>query len=229
MGRIASQNKILIIDDDPSLLKILAIKLRLADYLVETAQDGLYGLEKSLNNRYDTIVLDMGLPKLSGLETCVSMRSNGVTAPILILSGNTNKKTIIDVLRAGADDYLAKPFDHNELQARIVALIRRNQLAFPAQVLTYNSLILNIQKHTVQLSNQELKLTKTEVALLRCLILHAPEVVPRHKLFEQIWGINHQHSSNRLDVYIKRVRHKLKQLGSTTIIKTIHGEGYCLN
>lgn len=229
MGRIASQNKILLIDDDQSLLKILTIQLKLADYIIETAQDGLAGFEKSLRNRYDIIVLDMGLPKLSGLEACIRMRSNGITAPILILSGNTNKKTIIDTLRAGADDYLVKPFDHNELQARIVALIRRNQLAFPAHVLKYNSLILNIQKHTVHLSNQELKLTKTEVALLRCLILHAPEVVPRNKLFEQIWGINHQHSSNRLDVYIKRVRQKLKQLDSTTIIKTIHGEGYCLN
>ena len=229
MGRVTSQNRILVIDDDPSLLKILAIQFRLAGYVVETAQDGLNGLEKSLNNRYDVIVLDMGLPKLSGLEVCTKMRSNGITEPVLILSGNTNKKTIIDALGAGADDYLAKPFDHNELLARIAALIRRNQLAFPAHVLTYNNIKLNIRKHTVQLSNRELKLTTTEVALLRCLMLHASKVVPRHKLFEQIWGISHQHSSNRLDVYILRVRHKLKQLDSMTTIQTIHGEGYCLN
>ncbi len=229
MGRIASQKRILIIDDDPSLLKILAIQLRLVDYLVQTALDGLAGLEKSLNNRYDAIVLDMGLPKLGGLEVCVDMRARGITTPVLVLSGNTSKKTIVDVLRAGADDYLAKPFDHNELQARIAALIRRNQLAFPAHVLTHNNLRLDIRKHTIQLSSQKLNLTTTEVAVLRCLMLNAPKVVPRHKLFEQIWGISYQHSSNRLDVYIMRVRHKLKQLEATTTIQTIHGEGYYLN
>lgn len=227
MGRVIKK-RLLLIDDDFSLLKILSISLKLDGYSVDTAANGLDGLHKGNNFHYDVIILDMGLPKLSGLELCKKLRLGGITVPILVLSGDTSKKTIIHVLQAGADDYLAKPFDNNELQARLSALIRRDKGSFPAHMLVSGTLTLDIRNHTLQETERKIYLTPTEVAVMRLLMQNAPDVISRIELFNNIWGINSEHSSNRLDVYILRIRHKLNKLNSSTTIHTIHGEGYCL-
>lgn len=204
------------------------MQLKQNDYRVDVAATGHEGYSMATNSKYDAIVLDMGLPDMRGTAVCKDIRADGVMAPILILSGDSQKDTIITGLEAGADDYLIKPFYQDELKARLSALIRRDQRVFPAQQLNYQDFVLNTNENTLQYEGQAVPLTSLETAVLRCLIQRAPEVVPREYFFEHVWGINDEHASNRLDVYIRRVRHKLRKLQEPITIHTVHSKGYRL-
>lgn len=229
MSRTNAQKRILLIDDDKSLLEILALQLRTDNYVVSTASTGLNGLEQAATGGFDAIVLDMGLPDLPGTEVCQRIRTGGVLVPILILSGNSNKSTIVNGLESGADDYLVKPFYQDELKARLSALIRRDRRIFPAKQLQASGLTLNLADHTLSAASESISLTSLETAVLKCLMQRAPDVVLREYFFEEVWGINDEHTSNRLDVYIKRVRQKLHQLGPVADIQTVHSKGYRLS
>lgn len=228
MGRIGSRKHTLLIDDDPSLLRILALQLKHNGFEVETAKNGTEGVDKALRGTYDVIVLDMDLPDRNGLTVCEDLRHNGVLTPILFLSGVTDKKTVVNGLRVGGDDYLEKPFYKAELLERIYALIRRNERLFVSSKLSFGDIVLDVHSQVVQVNHQPLQLTSKEMSLLRCLMQSAPKTVSRNKLFKQVWGINDEHASNRLDAYIKRLRHKLQGLDVSTTIETIYGQGYRL-
>jgi DNA-binding response OmpR family regulator len=228
MARVNSKKHILLIDDDKTLVKILCLQLMHNNYYVDQAYSAGSGYKKALARNYDVIVLDVGLPDKNGLQVCFDLRSQGVLSPILILSGDTKQKTVVGCLRSGADDYLSKPFYKDELRARLDALIRRNKRSFPTQRLQYNGLQLDLTNRTLQAEYTSVKLTKIEASVMCCLIRYAPDIVLREQLFEQVWGIDHEHASNRLDVYIKRVRRHLTVLGSPVVIKTVHGKGYRL-
>ena len=204
------------------------LQLTYSGFKVDTAETGKSGFSKAIRNTFDLIVLDMGLPDVNGMVVCHNLRSAGVITPILVLSGDTNKKTLVGGLETGADDYLEKPFYKAELLARINALIRRNQRLFASSMVNFEGLQLDIQNSTIQASRQPMKLTAIEVELMHALMSHAPKIVCRDELFERVWGINDEHTSNRLDVYIKRLRHKLNQLDTGTTIQTIYGKGYRL-
>jgi DNA-binding response OmpR family regulator len=228
MGRVDTQKRVLLIDDDRSLLQVLTMQLTYDGFRVESAMTGREGLHMAKDSPFDVIVLDMGLPDENGMEICRSLRKVGVITPTLILSGDTNKKTVVGGLKAGADDYLEKPFYKAELLARINALIRRNQRSFTSSILNYGGLELDMQNSTLQTNTLLLKLTAIELALMFALMQHAPKIVSREELFNRVWGINDEHASNRLDVYIKRLRQKFNQLETPTTIQTVYGKGYRL-
>jgi DNA-binding response OmpR family regulator len=228
MGRLGNHKQILIIDDDRLLLTVLSFQLSKNGFSVKTAQTGTQGLVKAMQGSYDVIILDMGLPDRSGLSVCKELRKNGILTPILVLSGDTNKRTIVSGLRTGADDYLEKPFHATELIERLKALIRRNERQFPANILSFNDIQLDTLNYALQTKHQSLKLTAIEMSVMRCLIQHAPRVMDRSLLFEQVWGINDEHASNRLEVYIKRLRYKLAEAEAETTIQTAYGKGYRL-
>jgi len=228
MGRIDNQKRILIIDDDSSLLKILSLQLEYSGFIVDTALTGKKGFDLAITVDYDVIVLDMGLPDQSGMTVCRDIRQNGIVTPILVLSGNTNKKTIVNGLKTGADDYLEKPFYESELQARINALIRRSQRLFSSDIHNFGNLKLDSKNQILQTTQKIIKLTANEVSVMYCLMQYAPETVRREDLFERVWGISDEHTSNRLDVYIRRVRNKLARLDTDITILTVYGSGYRL-
>jgi OmpR-family two-component system manganese-sensing response regulator len=228
MVRINNQKRILLIDDDISLLKILSLQLTYSGFIVDIAETGKRGLNMVLRGEYDTIVLDIGLPDKSGMSVCRDIRANGITTPILILSGETSKKTVVGGLQTGADDYLEKPFYKTELLARINALIRRNQQSFSSSLHSYRGLVLDSKNYTLQTVQRPLKLTEMEALVMQNLMRFAPKTVTREELFQRVWGISNEHASNRLDVYVRRLRHKLLKLETGITIHTVYGKGYRL-
>ena len=225
MGK-SEAGHILIIDDDKKLVEILAIKLGLLKFQVATATSALTGHKLALKHNYDLIVLDIMMPVRSGLEICTDLRANGVTSPILVLSGKIDKASIVKCLEAGADDYLTKPFVHGELAARINALLRRNKRAFPAQLIVREGLELDVVSRLAKADHSQVRLTKTEAQLLFKLMNSAPEAVPKKDLLNDVWGVGQNHSSNRLEVYAKRLRTKLEGLSGHNYVHNLRGSGY---
>jgi len=227
MSKIDFQKNILLIFPKDSVQSPLKAKLRLMEYIVTAISDSQ--VSEWWAAGHDIIVLDPLFSPSKQASICQQLRSRGVLTPILALSGYPEKVTVINALEAGADDCLIEPCHYEELQARIEALIRRDQRVFPVKQLSKDGLSLNMSDLTLQTSTQRINLTALEAAVLRCLMQRAPDVVPREFFFEQVWGINDEHTSNRLDVYIKRVRNKLKLLNPPINIQTIHSKGYRLN
>lgn len=225
MGK-SEAGRILIIDDDKKLVEILAIKLGLLKFQVATATSALTGHKLALKHNYDLIVLDIMMPVRSGLEICTDLRANGVTSPILVLSGKIDKTSIVKCLEAGADDYLTKPFVHGELAARINALLRRNKRAFPAQLIVREGLELDVVSRLAKADHSQVRLTKTEAQLLFKLMNSAPEAVAKKVLLKEVWGVTQHHSSNRLEVYAKRLRIKLEELSGHNYVHNLRGSGY---
>jgi DNA-binding response OmpR family regulator len=174
MGHVGSDKQILLIDDDSLLIKVLSLLLTHNGFIVETAQTGAAGLAKAVRHEYDVIILDMGLPDQTGIAVCQKLRWNGVLTPILVLSGDTSKKTIVGGLKTGADDYLEKPFHEAELLERLNALIRRNERLFLSCILKFKSMELDTLNCTVQANYHSLKLTTIEMSVMRCLMQYAP-------------------------------------------------------
>lgn len=219
-------HKILIIDDDIELTQILAMQLRTEGFSTTFINDGTAGFEEALTNPYDVIILDISMPPVSGLDICKELRANGVSTPILLLSGHSEKTLIVQGLEYGADDYLTKPFTFLELLARINALIRRNRKNFIPQQIEKYGVTLFIESGTVTYKAKAMSLTPKEALLLKRLLNDAPVMVKRNVLLEDVWGIDENHTSNRLDAYIKRIRSKLVDLCGRPMIHTVRGRGY---
>lgn len=225
MGQ-GTPTRILITDDNEQLVALLSIRLGRLNYKTDTATTALKGYELALKNNYDLIILDIIMPKHNGLEICKNLRSHGILSPILMLSGRTDKTTIVKCLDAGADDYITKPFNHKELTARVAALLRRNKKTFAARFIRRGEVELDTTSDNLRMDKNHLQLTRTESLLLQCLMNFAPEIVARETLLEEVWGIGDKHSSNRLEVYIRRLRSKLKKHSGSNYIHTARGKGY---
>jgi len=216
----------LLVDDDEQLVGLLSIRLAKAGYIVTAATQPEDGLQKALFNDYDVLVLDIMMPRMSGLEICAKLRARGIFTPVLVLSGQTEKESIVQGLNAGADDYLTKPFNDSELTARLRALLRRNKKAFVTLTLQRCGVTLDLPSRTVRFEDTVVGLTKKETALLKRLMSESPEPVSRLALLQDVWGIGDTHASNRLDVYIRRLRKKLDALGSDVYVHTVRSGGY---
>ena len=219
--------KILIIDDEVKLAKIIKEYLELERFRVDLAFDGKEGLEKISVRDYDLIILDLMLPEIDGFKVCRRLRSNKNQVPIIIL---TARETIDDRVRGlnlGADDYLIKPFDLEELVARIHALLRRKKEILPP-LLKIGSLELNPAAHEIKKDNKVIHLTATEYDLLEYLMRHSNRVVTRKEILNQIRNSDFTASSNIIDVYIRYLRRKIDDK-QNKIIKTIRGVGYKVN
>jgi two-component system copper resistance phosphate regulon response regulator CusR len=220
--------KILIIEDDQSLLENTQTQFAKAGFGVDkaaTAEEGLSLLEV---NEYDSIVLDINLPDGNGFEICEKVRKQENTTPIIIMTARDAVSDKIKGLDLGADDYVLKPVDSQELIARVKALIRRNSKK-PLPVLTIGDLEIDTQTRRVIRAGQEIDLPSKEFAVLELLARHSDEVVTRSMLMEHIWGSDFETFSNVVDVYIRNLRRKVDTEGKKKLIHTIRGGGYSLS
>ena len=214
--------RILVVEDEPDLLSSLAQALREEGYAVDTAPDGEEGLYKAENWTYDAIVLDVMMPKVDGWTVLKKIRSKHKT-PVLMLTAKDHSKDRVRGLDTGADDYVVKPFDLNELLARLRALIRRtsNQTSSTIEL---GDVVIDTAARTVHKKGEEMVLTGREYALVEYLALHCGEVISRTTLYEHLFDENDSSLSNLLEVHVSNIRKKVGQ----EFIVTRRGHGYCI-
>lgn len=219
--------KILLVDDEKQLISAVSVILKQNNYSVDLAFDGEEGLDLALSGIYDLIVLDIMMPKIDGLTVLKTIRENKLSTPVLMLTAKSEVGDKIAGLNFGADDYITKPFDTNELLARIKALLRRKE-NWTGAVLNFNDITLN--RDTFELACGENKITvgKKEFQILEFLMLQAGKPVVKERLIEKIWGFDSEAEYNNIEVYVSFIRKKLSAIGSTTDIKSMRGVGYIL-
>ena len=214
--------RILVVEDEPDLLRSLAQALREAGYAVDTAEDGEEGLYKAESWEYDALVLDVMLPKLDGWTVLQRLRKTRKT-PVLMLTARDQSKDRVRGLDTGADDYVVKPFDLSELLARLRALIRRSANQTRSQIEIVD-VVIDVAARTVSQAGKPVALTAREYALVEYLALHRGEVVTRTALYEHLFDENDSTLSNLLDVHVSNIRKKL----GAEFITTRRGHGYCI-
>ncbi|GBE24161.1 response regulator MprA [bacterium BMS3Bbin02] len=219
------QASILVAEDDPAIRDAVERALAFEGFNVLTANDGAAALEQLRIGSVDLVLLDILMPHLDGLETCRLIRSRGITTPVLMLTARHEVSDRVAGLDAGADDYLVKPFALEELLARIRALLRRSG-GTTTDVLRVGDLTMNSAARTVSRGDTDISLTKTEFDLLALLVKNAGIVIPRSRIYEEIWGYDFDTSSNPLEVYVGYIRRKTEEGGLPRIVQTVRGVGY---
>jgi two-component system response regulator MprA len=218
--------RILIIDDDEAILTFLRRGLAYDGYQVDTATDGQSGLLIAWDNPPDLVVLDWMMPGLDGLEVCRRLRQR-TKAPILMLTAKETVNDRVQGLDAGADDYLVKPFNLDELLARIRALLRRTRPNRP-EVYEFNDLTLDTGSRQAKRGERVIPLTGKEYELLEFFMRHTRQVLTREMIYEEVWGYDFGGDSNIIEVYIRYLRQKLEMEGEDRLLHTIRGMGYVL-
>ena len=218
--------RILLVEDEPDAARIVAKGLREQAHAVDVAADGEAACYQASISDYDAIVLDVLLPLKDGLEVCRQLRREGAAVPILMLTARDSVEARIEGLDSGADDYLTKPFDFGELLARLRALSRRAARPPLPDRLQISDLELDTRAHRVLRRWREIVLTAREWALLEFLARRAGEVVGRAEIAEHVWDEQYDPFSNVIEVYVRRLRLKLDDPGSESLIRTRRGEGY---
>jgi two-component system OmpR family response regulator len=219
--------RLLLVEDDAKLARAVGRGLRHEGYAVDVVGDGDAALRQAAVWDYDAIVLDVMLPSRDGFEVCDALRARDCWAPILMLTARGQVGDRIRGLDAGADDYLAKPFDFGELLARLRALVRRAPAERPVR-LEVGDLVVDPSTHAVARAGVPVALTAREFALLEYLARHAGEAVTRASLLDHVWDENFEGSTNIVDVYVGYLRKKLEQPFDRPLIRTIRGVGYAL-
>jgi len=216
--------KILVVEDDAQISRVLELELKHEGYEVETARDGMTGLERALKEP-DLVILDLMLPKLDGMEVATRVRAKS-KVPIIMLTAKDRIPDRVAGLDAGADDYLIKPFSIEELLARVRARLRDKN---PAEnLLAAKDLTMDRDRHEVVRAGKEIQLTAKEYALLEYLLLHRNKVHTRDELFNGVWGSDFLGDSNLIDVYIRYLRGKIDDGFDDKLIQTVRGVGYAL-
>ena len=219
--------RILLVEDHSDSAHFLAKGLRERSYAVDIALDGETALYQASISDYDLILLDVMLPRRNGIQVCQSLRAAGSAVPILMLTARDAIHDRVQGLDAGADDYLSKPFDFNELLARMRALLRRGPAVRPETVQVAD-LVINTRSRQAWRSNRAIKLTAKEYALLDYLAQHVDRVVGRAEIAEHVWDDSFDPFSNLIEVYIQRLRRKIDEGHSSKLLRTLRGEGYML-
>ena len=218
--------RILIIEDDQAILKLLQRGLAYEGYTVDTATDGRSGLILARDHTPDVVILDWMLPGMDGLEVCHRLRSGG-SIPILMLTAKDTIQDRIQGLDAGADDYMIKPFNLDELLARVRALLRRTQPE-RVPVLKFDDLTLDTGSRQAARGARLVPLTAKEYELLELFMRHPKQVLTREIIFDRVWGYDFGGESNVLEVYIRYLRQKLEADGEARLLHTVRGVGYVL-
>jgi len=218
--------RVLVVEDDVEIADVLRRSLRQEGYLVESAADGVQALERSAVFMPDLVVLDLGLPRLDGIEVCRRLRTEG-DVPILILTARAETEARVTGLDSGADDYLVKPFERQELLARIRALLRRRPPRGSAS-LVVGDLRLNPATREVSRGARDIELTNREFELLEYLMHNERLVVSRDRLLDEVWGYDPSAATNTIDVFISNLRRKLEADGEPRLLHTKRGAGYVL-
>lgn len=227
--------KILVVDDEPSLVSTISYNLRREGHEVVTAADGLRALETARRENPDLIVLDLMLPKMDGLEVCRTLRQSPSaslrTMPILMLTAKTDEVDKVVGLEVGADDYVTKPFSMRELLARLKAMLRRTQMeaagAAPNRAFTVGNLEVDPAQRRVLRKGKEVSLKPKEFDLLTFLLSHPGQVFSREQLLDQVWGFNHIGDIRTVDVHVRWLREKIeKDPSKPRLLETVRGVGY---
>jgi len=217
--------RLLVVEDEPGIAAFLKQGLSEEGFAVDMAVDGEEGLDYALANPYDVIVLDVMLPKRSGLEVCAELRGRGLRTPILILTARGAVEDRVRGLDTGADDYLLKPFAFPELVARLRALLRRPAAALPTR-LALADLTLDPATRRVERAGRRIDLTPREFALIELFLRHPGQVLSRTQIAERVWGFDFYHESNVVDVYVRYLRQKIDEGFEPKLLHTVRGAGY---
>ena len=220
--------RVLLVEDEPQAAQVLAKGLREQSYAVDVAADGDAALFQVGTTDYDAMILDVMLPRVSGLAVCRSIRESGSALPILMLTARDAVESRIDGLDCGADDYLVKPYDFGELLARLRAVIRRGRRPVMPERLSIGALAIDTRSRRARVGSRDLAMTAKEYSLLEYMARRAGDVVSRADIAEHVWDENYDPFSNVVDVYIQRLRRKLEMAGQPSLIRTRRGEGYQL-
>ena len=216
--------RLLLVEDDELLGDAVKTGLSQLDYVVDWLKDGEAARSALKTESFELIILDLGLPKLSGLNLLQSLRSNGNTTPIIILTARESVESRVKGLDCGADDYIIKPFDLNELSARIRALVRRSQ-GRAETTIQYRNVTLDPASHSVMVDNVVINVPRREFALLQKLLENSGNVLSREQLMQSVYGWDEDVDSNTLEVHIHNLRKKL----NADYIRTIRGIGYMID
>jgi two-component system response regulator MprA len=225
-GEMPMKEKVLIIEDDHAIVNLLQRGLVLEGYDVAVALDGFAGMRSAREEKPDLVILDWMLPKMDGLAVCQDIREIG-SIPILMLTAKDSVRDRVEGLDAGADDYMVKPFDLNELLARVRALLRRTKQE-RVTVLEYADLKLDTSTRIASRGERKIMLTAKEYDLLELFMRHPRQVLTREVIFDRVWGYDFGGESNVLDVYIRYLRQKLEAEDEVRLIQTARGVGYVL-
>ena len=231
--------KVLVVDDEENIQELIRLGLRYEGFHVEFASDGVDGISAAQRINPDLVILDLMLPGMDGLEVCRRLRSNPTTQdiPILMLTAKDEVRDRVVGLETGADDYLTKPFDFQELVARVKAIIRRQQRAhrseqggeLPSQTLQFGDLQLNMATREVTRGGRLIELTATEYNLLHLFMSHPRQVLDRQTILNRVWGYDFLGETNIIEVYVRYLREKIEDSPSTPrLIQTVRGVGYVL-
>ncbi len=217
--------RILVVEDEKEIRNFLKKSLEAECYAVDTADNGEKGLDFARNNKYDLLLLDNIMPKRTGKEMCEALRKEGRNVPILMLSVKSEATTKVDLLNAGADDYLTKPFSIDELSARIKALLRRPN-KIEQEIYKLDNLTLDVSRHAAKRGNREIYLARKEFALLSYLMQNKGIVLSRSMIMEHVWDMSADPFSNTIESHIVSLRKKIDVKGKKKLIHTIQGRGY---
>jgi two-component system response regulator MprA len=227
--------RILIVDDEPAVREALQRSLAFEGYDTQVAVDGADALEKATAYQPDLVVLDIQMPRMDGLTAARRIRGAGDTTPILMLTARDTVGDRVTGLDAGADDYLVKPFELDELFARIRALLRRSSYAAAVagaadegETLTFGDLRMDLATREVTRGGRQVELTRTEFTLLEMFMAHPRQVLTREQILKAVWGFDFEPSSNSLDVYVMYLRRKTEAGGEPRLVHTVRGVGYVL-
>ena len=222
--------RILLVEDEEKLARMVELELRYEGYEVEKAFDGRAGLELAESGRFDLILLDIMLPVLSGMEVLRRLR-RGSQVPVIMLTARDTVVDKVSGLDSGADDYITKPFAIEELLARIRAALRKRPAPAPAEAeecLTAGPVSMNVARHEVTANGQPVELTRREFDLLQYLLENKGKVVSRESLLDHVWGFDFVGETNAVDVYIRFLRSKLDEAFGFKLIHTVRGVGYVI-
>ena len=220
-------NRILAIDDDPSVTSLIKRGLTYEGFAVDVASDGEAGIRAVREHDPDLVVLDLMMPGVDGLEVLRRLRAAGDDVPVLLLTARDAPEDQVRGLEAGADDYVAKPFRFDVLLARVRALLRRRAAERPA-TLRYADLTLEPEAHTVRRGERAVTLTALEFRLLQTFLENPERVLSKPALLDRVWGLDFLGDENVVEVYVKQLRQKLEAAGEPRLLQTIRGAGYVL-
>jgi two-component system, OmpR family, copper resistance phosphate regulon response regulator CusR len=225
-----SMLKVLVIEDEPKVSSFIRQGLEENGYEVDVAFDGMLGLRFASTNNYDIILLDIIIPLINGIELCRKLREINTAVPVLMLTALGTTKDKVDGLEAGADDYLVKPFEFDELLARIKSLTRRTKgLHETSKFIKVGDLTLDMDKQLAKRDGKTIMLTAKEFSLLEYLMKNKGRVISRIELTEKVWGLNFDTGTNVVDVYMNLLRKKIDKDFANKMIQTRIGLGYMLN
>lgn len=219
---------VLVIEDDPSVRTLVKAVLENNEYGVDIAETAKSGEEHAVNNEYDIIILDLGLPDGDGFDLCKNMREQEITTPVLILSAEQETDVKIKCLRVGADDYITKPFDTEELLARIEAVSRRSGEVNGDRVIKCGELEVDMLDRTFRVGGTEVDLTNNEYNLLVYLLKKKNEIVTQEEIAENVWDIHFDTQTNYINVYISYLRKKIRNHSEKEYIDTVRKKGFII-